>query len=108
MSSNYHINNVNGPANFGDHGRIEINNHGTDPAALLRLADRLVERLRVESPALVPQAQVIQGELARAEQDGQAVNRGRIRSALETIGIGVAAGSGGLALAQEIGRVLGL
>ncbi|MDL2081875.1 hypothetical protein QNN03_36160 [Streptomyces sp. GXMU-J15] len=105
--SNYHINNVNGPANFGDHGRIEINN-GTDAATLLRLADQLVERLRVENPALVPHAQVIQGELAGAGQDGRSADRGRIRSALETIGIGVAAGSGGLALAQDIGRLLGL
>ncbi|MBC2902084.1 hypothetical protein [Streptomyces cupreus] len=104
MGSNYHINNVNGPAIFGDNGRMEINN-GTDAATLLRLADQLVERMRVESPALVPQAQVIQGELA---QDGRPADRGRIRAALETIGIGVAAGSGGLALAQEIGRVLGL
>lgn len=107
MGSNYHINNVNGPAIFGDNGRMEINN-GTDAATLLRLADQLVEKLRVESPALVPQAQVIQGELAGAGQDGRTADRGRIRAALETIGIGVAAGSGGLALAQEIGRVLGL
>ncbi|GLW50752.1 hypothetical protein Stsp02_64130 [Streptomyces sp. NBRC 14336] len=105
--SNYHINNVNGPANFGDHGRIEINN-GADAATLLRLADQLVERLRVENPALVPHAQVIRGELADAGQDGRSADRGRIRSALETIGIGVAAGSGGLALAQDIGRLLGL
>ncbi|ELS57474.1 hypothetical protein [Streptomyces viridochromogenes] len=105
--STYNIGNVNGPANIGDHGRIEINN-GADPAALVRLAERLVERLHTENPALVPQAQIIQGELVHAAQDGQPANRGRIRSALETIGIGVAAGSGSLALAQEIGRVLGL
>ncbi|WP_328874548.1 hypothetical protein OHT76_33305 [Streptomyces sp. NBC_00287] len=106
MSSNYHINNVNGPAILGDNGRIEINN-GTDPAVLLRLADQLVERLRAESPALVPQAQVVQGELADAGQQGRPADQGRIRAALETIGAGVAAGSGGLALAQEIGRMLG-
>lgn len=103
----YNIRNVNGPANLGDNGRIEINN-GTDAAAVLHLADQLVERLRRENPALVPQAQVIQGELAQAGQEGRAANRGRIRAALETIGVGVAAGSGGLALAEQLGHALGL
>lgn len=103
---NFH-GNISGPANFGDHGRIEINN-GMDPAAVLRVADQLVERLRGENPALVGQAEVIQGELVQAGQEGRAADRGRIRSALETISIGVAAGSGGLALAQELGRALGL
>lgn len=105
--STYNIRNINGPANLGDHGRIEINN-GADPDALVRLAERLVERLHIENPNLVPQGEIIQGELIDAQQDGQPANRGRIRSALETIGIGVAAGSGSLALAQEISRVLGL
>lgn len=105
--STYNIRNINGPANIGDHGHIEVNN-GVDPAALVQLAERLVERLRFDNPALVPQGEIIQGELISAEQDGQPANRGRIRSALETIGIGVAAGSGSLALAQEISRALGL
>ncbi|MGP2440635.1 hypothetical protein [Streptomyces sp. JW3] len=103
---NFH-GNISGPANFGDHGRIEIN-HGPDPAAVLALADRLVERLRGEQPALAADAEVIQGELMRAGQEGRAADRGRIRAALETIGVGVAAGSGSLALAQELGRALGL
>lgn len=105
--STYNIRNVNGPANIGDNGRIEINN-GTDAAAVLRLAGELVQRLATDNPSLVPAAQIIQGELADADQDGRPANRGRIRSALETIGIGVAAGSGSLALAQEIARALGL
>ncbi|MCT9075517.1 hypothetical protein [Streptomyces fulvoviolaceus] len=103
----YNINNVNGPSNIGPDGRIEINN-GTDAAVVLRLAGELVDRLRRESPALVPQAEIVQGELARAGQGGQSPDWGRIRSALETIGVGVATGSGGLALAQEIGRILGM
>ncbi|MEU3894630.1 hypothetical protein [Streptomyces sp. NPDC045251] len=103
---NFH-GNISGPANFGDNGRIEINN-GADPAAVLDLADRLVERLGTDSPALVGEAEVIRGELVRAGQEGRVADRGRIRSALETIGIGVAAGSGGLALAQELGRALGI
>jgi hypothetical protein len=44
----------------------------------------------------------------RAGREGRAADRGRIRAALETIGIGVAAGSGSLAPAQEPGRALGL
>ncbi|MHB9858227.1 hypothetical protein [Streptomyces sp. YIM S03343] len=103
----YNIENVTG-SNIGDNGRIEINHYGADPAAVLQLADRLVDRLRQDNPALVPQAQVIQGELASAGQGGEPANRGRIKAALETISVGVAAGSGGLALVQELGRVLGL
>ncbi|MFS8197412.1 hypothetical protein ACLVWQ_01870 [Streptomyces sp. CWNU-52B] len=98
---------INGPANFGDHGRIEVSN-GPDPAQSLRLAADLVELLRTENPRLVAPAEVVRGELARAGQDGAAPDRGRVRSALETISVGVAAGSGGLALAQELSRVLGL
>ncbi|MCZ9343397.1 hypothetical protein NGM37_37150 [Streptomyces sp. TRM76130] len=98
---------MSGPSNFGDHGRIEITD-GADPAAVLALAGQLVERLRGEHPALTPEAEVVQGELVRAGQEGRAVDRRRIRAALETIGIGVAAGSGSLALAQELGRALGL
>jgi hypothetical protein len=105
--SMYNIGNVNGPSNIGDHGHIEIN-HGFDLGTLLRLADQLVERTSMERPSLVPQAEIIRGELIQASQDGQSPNRGRIRSALETIGIGVAAGSGSLALAQEITGLLGL
>ncbi|WP_217236724.1 hypothetical protein [Streptomyces sp. AC555_RSS877] len=103
---NFH-GNISGPSNFGDNGRIEIN-HGADAAAVLKVADQLVERLRGESPSLVAQAQVIQGELVQAGQEGRVADRGRIRAALETIGIGVAAGSGSLALAQELARALGL
>ncbi|MER5936187.1 MULTISPECIES: hypothetical protein [unclassified Streptomyces] len=79
---------------------------GSDPAAVLRLAERLVERLRIEKPALVPQGEIIVNELLYAAQDGLPANRGRIRFALEAIGIGVPAGGGCLILVQEIGRVL--
>ena len=75
---------------------------GSDPAALLRLAERLVERLHIEKPALVPQGEIVRD----AAQDGLPANRGRIRFALEAIGTGVAAGGGCLILVQEIGRVL--
>ncbi|RST17782.1 hypothetical protein EF908_33835, partial [Streptomyces sp. WAC04770] len=37
-----------------------------------------------------------------------AADQGRIRQALETLTVGLAAGSGGIALAQEIGRLVGL
>ena len=103
---NFH-GNISGPSNFGDNGRIEIN-HGMDAAAVLKVADQLVVRLLAEAPSLVTPAQVVQGELARAEQEGRAADRGRIRAALETIGIGVAAGSGSLALVEELTRALGL
>ncbi|WP_406453016.1 hypothetical protein OH768_12420 [Streptomyces sp. NBC_01622] len=106
--STYNFNgNISGPSNFGDNGRIEINN-GTDAADVVRLAAQLVDRLRGEHPTLVSQAQVIQGELVQAGEEGRAANRGRIRAALETITIGVGAGSGGLALVEQLKHALGL
>ncbi|MEV0481126.1 hypothetical protein AB0I69_11040 [Streptomyces sp. NPDC050508] len=94
-------------SHIGDNGRVE-NNYGTDPAAVLGLAEQLVDRMRGENPALVPQAQVIQGELVQAGEEGRAANRGRIRAALETITIGVGAGSGGIALVEQLKHALGL
>lgn len=107
---NFH-GNITGPANIGDNGRIEIgemHQHGTDAVDTLRLAGELVARLRAEYPALAPEAEVIRGELTGAGGEGRPADRGRIRAALETISVGVAAGSGGLALAQELGRALGM
>ncbi|KWT60922.1 hypothetical protein ADL21_16495 [Streptomyces albus subsp. albus] len=100
---------VSGPSNFGDGGKIEINHYGTDPAEALRLAAELVRHLRSEGqPALVVQAEEVQGELERARQEQRPADRGRIRRALETISLGLATGSSGLALAQSLGHVVGL
>ncbi|MER7921883.1 hypothetical protein ABTY96_01910 [Streptomyces sp. NPDC096057] len=93
-------------SHIGDHGHVV--NNGTDSATVLALADRLVDRMRGEYPTLVPQAQVIQGELVQAGEEGRAVNRGRVRAALETITIGVGAGTGGLALIEQLKHALGL
>ncbi|WP_406120751.1 hypothetical protein [Streptomyces sp. NBC_00989] len=93
-------------SHIGDHGHVV--NNGTDSATVLRLAEQLVDRMRGENPVLVPQAQVIQGELVQAGEEGRAANRGRIRAALETITIGVGAGSGGLALVEQLKHALGL
>ncbi|MFF6988720.1 hypothetical protein [Streptomyces sp. NPDC010273] len=93
-------------SHIGDHGHVE--NHGTDSATVLRIAEQLVDRLRGENPTLVPQAQVIQGELAQAGEQGRVADRGRIRTALETITIGVGAGTGGLALVEQLKHALGL
>jgi len=106
--STYNFNgNISGPSNFGDNGRIEINN-GTDADGVLRIAEQLVDRMRGENPNLARQAEVIQGELVRAGEEGRAADRGRIRTALETITIGVGAGSGGLALVEQLKHALGL
>ncbi|XXZ52047.1 hypothetical protein AAGT00_30125 [Streptomyces cavourensis] len=50
----------------------------------------------------------MRGELVRAGEEGRPADRGRIRQALETLTVGLAAGSGGIALAQDIGRLVGL
>ncbi|MCX5238527.1 hypothetical protein OG824_25345 [Streptomyces prunicolor] len=93
-------------SHIGDQGHVV--NHGTDSATVLRIAEQLVDRMRGENPTLVSQAQVIQGELVQAGEEGRAANRGRIRAALETITLGVGAGSGGLALAEQLKHALGL
>ncbi|GGP37609.1 hypothetical protein [Streptomyces abikoensis] len=98
---------ISGQSNFGDHGRIEVH-HGQSPAEALRLAGELVRRLRAESPGLAEPADLVRGELARADAEGRSVDRGRVRQWLELITTGVAAGSGSLALAQDLGRALGM
>ncbi|WP_225826364.1 hypothetical protein [Streptomyces naphthomycinicus] len=106
--STYNFENVNGPANFGDHGRIQINHTTPDLATLMQVADRLTEALHAEYPGLVRSGEVIQGELALSAEDGLPPNRGRIRSALETIAIGASAGSASLTFTQHLLNALGL
>ncbi|MFJ7077334.1 hypothetical protein [Streptomyces sp. NPDC098781] len=95
--SSYNIRDIDGPSD-----------NGADPAAVLRHAERLVELLGIENPALVPKGEIVRDELRHAALDGLPANRGRIRFALEAIRTGVPAGSGSLALVQQMDRVLGL
>ncbi|MFC9278932.1 hypothetical protein [Streptomyces collinus] len=104
---NFH-GNINGPAHMGDHGRIEVNVHGPATEPLVRLAEGLIEALRAEYPVLVPHGEVIHGALMESVGDGGPPNRGRIRSALETISIGAAAGTASLAFTQQFMQALGL
>ncbi|GGJ21800.1 hypothetical protein [Streptomyces brasiliensis] len=102
---NFH-GNADGSRGYGDHDgddRVGINN-----GALLRVAEQLVERLRSENPALIGYAEIIRDELTQAAPDGRGANHGRIRSSLETIGVGVSAGTGSLVLVQQLTHVLGL
>ncbi|MFF8726071.1 hypothetical protein ACF073_06225 [Streptomyces sp. NPDC015171] len=106
--STYNFGNVNGPANFGDHGRIEIDHQNPDLPALMDCADRLSEALHAEYPGLVRNGEVIQGELAQSAEDGLPPNRGRIRTALENIAIGASAGTASLAFTRQLLTALGL
>ena len=106
--STYNFGNINGPANIGDYGRIEINPYAPASEALVRLSDGLIEALRAEYPVLVERGEVIRGALMESVEDGGPPNRGRIRSALETISIGAAAGTSSLAFTQQLMHVLGL
>lgn len=111
----YNIGSVSGGQNqFGDHGvnvtgggRVQIN-HGASPADAVRLAGELVRQLRQDQSALVGQAELLQGELVGAQQDGREVDQGRVRRWLETIATGAGAGSAALALAQALGGAIGL
>ncbi|MFF4405981.1 hypothetical protein ACFY2W_34655 [Streptomyces sp. NPDC001262] len=107
MSTYNFSGNISGPSNFGDNGRIEIH-HSQSPAETLRLAGELVRLLRVEHPELAESAGLVQGELVRADEERRPVDRGRVRTWLELITTGTAAGSGSLALVQELGRALGM
>lgn len=99
---------ISGPSNFGDNGRIEIR-HGASLTEALRAAGDLVQQLRLEQrPELAEQAEIVRGELATAEEERRPADSGRIRQALETVSLGLAAGSGCLGLAQEVGRLAGL
>ncbi|MCX4392949.1 MULTISPECIES: hypothetical protein [unclassified Streptomyces] len=99
---------ISGPSNFGDNGKIEIH-QGASPVEALRLAAELVQQLRQERRLeLAEQAEIVRGELVQAGEERRPADQGRVRQALETISLGLAAGSGGIALVQEIGRLVGL
>ncbi|MFE7608348.1 MULTISPECIES: hypothetical protein [Streptomyces] len=99
---------VSGPSNFGDGGRIEIHHHGESPTEALSLATELVRQLRTEGQsALAAQAETVRGELVEAEEEQRPADHGRIRQALQTISLGLTAGSSGLALVQELGHLIG-
>ncbi|GHC58231.1 hypothetical protein [Streptomyces cinnamoneus] len=100
---------ISGPGNFGDGGKIEIHHHGATAAEALRLAGELARQLRADGlPVLAEHADVVRGELVRADREQRPADPGRVRRALETISTGLTTGSAGLALAQELGRVIGL
>ncbi|GHI02455.1 hypothetical protein Scel_07760 [Streptomyces cellostaticus] len=92
---------------MGDHGRIDIT-HGLNLEGVIQLSEGLLEALRAEYPVLVRHGEIIRGALAESEADGGPPNRGRIRSSLETISIGAAAGTSSLTFVQQLMHVLGL
>ncbi|MFD0269078.1 hypothetical protein ACFVGY_21275 [Streptomyces sp. NPDC127106] len=108
MGGNYTFNgNVNGPANFGDNGVINVGQQDT-AAQTLHLATQLAQWLRDQgaAPARIEAAEVLRGELDRAAQERRPAEPGLIRRSLETITLGLGAGSSGFTLAQEIGRLV--
>ncbi|MFF8904614.1 hypothetical protein [Streptomyces olivaceoviridis] len=98
----------NGPANFGDPGQIHINHAYPDLPTMMDLAQRLTDTLRAEYPELVSQGEIIQAQFQESAEDGLPPNRGRIRSALDTIAIAASAGTGSLAFTQQLITALGL
>lgn len=103
---NFH-GNISGPGNFGDNGTINIGQQDT-AAQIVRLAAELAQWLRAEGAAeeRLAAARTLHAELERAEQERRAAEPGVVRRALETVTLGLGAGSTGLALAQEITRLL--
>ncbi|ARP72978.1 hypothetical protein LK07_27955 [Streptomyces pluripotens] len=104
--STYNFGSTGATTGFG--GPTEINHYALDLATLMNVADRLTETLHTEYPGLVHHGEVIEAELAQSAEDGLPPNRGRIRSALEAISIGAAAGTGSLTFTQHLMQALGL
>ncbi|MER6446182.1 hypothetical protein DEJ51_26340 [Streptomyces venezuelae] len=104
---NFH-GNVSGTNNIGDHGTINVGQQDT-AGQTLRLAAELALWLRAQgaAPERIDAAQALHAELDRAGQEGRAAEPGLIRRSLETVTLGLGAGTTGLALAQEISRLLG-
>ncbi|MGW6460065.1 hypothetical protein ACWF94_29755 [Streptomyces sp. NPDC055078] len=100
--------NQNTNINVSGQGRVEINQDGASAEAVARLAAELVQQLRSERPGLVGHAELVQGEIVTAQEEGRAIEEGRVRRWLETIQAGVGASGGALALAQALGGALGL
>ncbi|MFJ3877496.1 hypothetical protein ACIPW5_08575 [Streptomyces sp. NPDC090077] len=107
----YHFHgNVNGPGNYGDHGVINTGREEDDDAArVLRLAAELAGWLaaRDAGPERIDAADALRGELEEAGREQRAPEPGLVRRSLETITLGLGAGSAGLALAQQISVLLG-
>ncbi|MYX97053.1 hypothetical protein GT045_20080 [Streptomyces sp. SID486] len=106
--STYPFGDVNGPADHGDGGRRRSTYVAPDLETLMDVADQLTETLRTEYPQLLSCGEIIQGELAQSADDGLPPNRGRIRSALETIAIAASAGTGSLAFTRQLTTAFGL
>ncbi|GGW64186.1 hypothetical protein GCM10010503_46720 [Streptomyces lucensis JCM 4490] len=106
--STYNPGHAGGPAGYDELGRIRGGGHAPGLEALMDIAGRLTETLRTEYPGLVSQGEVIERELALSAEDGLPPNRGRIRSALEHIAIGAAAGTGSLTFTQHLTHALDL
>ncbi|MEU6867167.1 hypothetical protein ABZ924_28640 [Streptomyces sp. NPDC046876] len=109
MSGTYNFNgSINGPTNIGENNVINIGQQDT-AAQTLQLATRLVGWLREQdtaTPTQIHAAEVLRGELDRAAQERRAAEPGLIQRSLQTITLGLGAGTTGLTLAQELGRML--
>lgn len=106
----YHFHgDVNGPGNYGDHGVINIGREEDAAARVLPLAAELARWLTEQgaAPERIDAARTLRGELERAGEEQRAPEPGLVRRSLETITLGLAAGSGGLALVQQISALLG-
>jgi hypothetical protein len=102
--------NFNGPVQgqsqaFGDHNTQHNTFHGGfQTANALQLADALVHEL---GPAAPSEARAVRDELARAEQVQEQPDHGRVRAWLTTLAQGLGAGSGALALVEQIQQAIG-
>ncbi|MEU9477580.1 hypothetical protein [Streptomyces sp. NPDC048191] len=98
--------------NFGnrpaDFAPIDLRNGTPDLDTLMTVAGWLTDALRAEYPGLVACGESVQRELALSAEDGLPPNRGRIRTALETVAIGAGAGTGSLTFTQQLLHALGL
>ncbi|MEU9799763.1 hypothetical protein [Streptomyces sp. NPDC051000] len=97
---------INGPAVYGDHATLNIGDPET-AARTLRLAGELALWLKSEGAPQdrIDAAETLRAELDRAARERCSVEPGLVRRCLETVTLGLGAGSTGLVLAQEITRL---
>ncbi|WEO94553.1 hypothetical protein A6P39_011335 [Streptomyces sp. FXJ1.172] len=93
---------------FGDHGRMGIDSGPPDLETLMAVADRLIEALGAEYPALVVHGETVHRQLEESTEDGLPPNRGKIRTALEEVAIVAGAGTGSLTFTRQLLHALDL
>ncbi|WP_329561459.1 hypothetical protein [Kitasatospora sp. NBC_01266] len=93
---------------IGGSNNVQNNFTGAESSAdAVRQAAQLIDLVQQESPELHTAAEAVHAELVRAAEQRVSPDCGRIRSWLDTIVLGLTAGSSALTLVQGIHQAIG-